>query len=57
LFGPVEWTAVLALAPATVVGGYAGALLARRLPARVLKALIVAFGTAIGLVLLVRALT
>ena len=57
LLGPVSWTAVLVLAPSTVVGGYAGALLARRLPTRVLKALIVTFGTTIGLVLLVRALT
>jgi hypothetical protein len=45
LFGPVDWSAVLVLAPATVVGGYAGARLARRLPSRALKALIVAFGT------------
>ncbi|MFI5957381.1 sulfite exporter TauE/SafE family protein [Cryptosporangium sp. NPDC051539] len=57
LFGPVDWSAVLLLAPATVVGGYAGATLARRLPGRVLKALIVTFGTTIGLVLLARALT
>ena len=57
IFGPVVWAAALTLAPATIVGGYAGARLARRLPARVLKALIVTFGTTIGLVLLVRALT
>ncbi|MEU8611749.1 sulfite exporter TauE/SafE family protein, partial [Actinoplanes sp. NPDC048791] len=56
LFGPVDWPVVLILAPSTVVGGYAGALLARRLPTRILKALIVTFGTAIGLILLVRAL-
>lgn len=55
IFGPVHWGAALTLAPATVVGGYAGARLARRLPARLLRALIVAFGTAIGLVLLWRA--
>ncbi|WP_433728709.1 sulfite exporter TauE/SafE family protein [Actinoplanes sp. CA-051413] len=57
LFGPVDWPVVLILAPATVVGGYGGALLARRLPTRLLKALIVSFGTAIGLILLARALT
>ncbi|GIJ48883.1 UPF0721 transmembrane protein [Virgisporangium aliadipatigenens] len=57
VFGPVNWSAVLILAPATIVGGYAGAVLARRLPGRLLKALIVAFGTSIGLVLLVRALS
>jgi uncharacterized membrane protein YfcA len=38
-----------------VVGGYAGARLARRLPAKVLKVLIVTFGAVIGLVLLWRA--
>lgn len=55
VFGPVDWAAAAILAPATIVGGYAGAKLARRLPARVLRALIVTFGTAIGLVLLWRA--
>ena len=55
IFGPVHWGAALAVAPATIVGGYAGARLARRLPARVLRALIVTFGTAIGLLLLYRA--
>jgi len=55
LFANVHWGAVLTLAPATIVGGYVGAKLARRLPSRVLKYLIVAFGTVIGLVLLYRA--
>ena len=55
IFGPVHWGAALTLAPATVIGGYAGARLARRLPAPLLRALIVAFGTVIGLVLLWRA--
>lgn len=56
-FGPVNWAAVAVLVPATVVGGYAGARLVRRLPSAVLKAVIVVFGTAIGLLLLYRALT
>ncbi|MEU4241003.1 sulfite exporter TauE/SafE family protein [Actinoplanes sp. NPDC026619] len=56
VFGPVHWGAVLTLAPATIAGGYAGARLARRIPARVLKAVIVTFGTVIGLVLLYKAL-
>jgi len=55
IFGPVHWGAVLTVAPATIIGGYAGARLARRLPSRVLKITIVSFGTAIGLVLLYRA--
>ena len=55
IFAPIHWGAALTLAPATVAGGYAGARLARRLPARVLRVVIVTFGTAIGLVLLYRA--
>ena len=54
IFGPVDWLAVLTLAPATIVGGYAGARLARRLPPKVLKFTIVAFGTITGLLLLLR---
>jgi uncharacterized protein len=56
IFAPIHWGAAVILAPATVVGGYAGARLARRLPARVLRTIIVAFGTVIGLVLLYRAI-
>ncbi|SDZ04792.1 hypothetical protein SAMN05444365_10538 [Micromonospora pattaloongensis] len=56
-FGPVNWAAVAVLAPATVTGGYGGARLVRRLPPAVLRTLIVLFGTVIGLVLLVRAVT
>jgi uncharacterized membrane protein YfcA len=55
LFGPVDWVDVAILAPATVTGGYAGARLARRLPAPVLRALIVTFAGVVGVVLLVRA--
>jgi hypothetical protein len=54
IFGPIHWGAALTLAPATIIGGYAGARLARRLPAKVLRVLIVGFGTVIGLVLLYR---
>ncbi|WDZ84546.1 sulfite exporter TauE/SafE family protein [Micromonospora cathayae] len=56
VFGPVNWVAVAVVAPATLVGGYAGARLVRRLPPAVLKSLIVVFGTAIGCFLLYRAL-
>ncbi|SIQ45991.1 sulfite exporter TauE/SafE family protein [Micromonospora avicenniae] len=56
LFGPVNWAAVAVVAPATLVGGYVGARVARRLPPVVLKTVIVLFGTAIGLYLLWRAL-
>lgn len=57
LFGPVNWAAVAVLAPAAMLGGYAGARLARRLPSAVLKAVIVTFGTVVGIVLMIRALT
>jgi uncharacterized membrane protein YfcA len=55
-FGPVNWAAVGVLAPATLIGGYAGARLARRLPPRAWRAGIVTFGVVIGVVLLIRAL-
>lgn len=55
VFGPVDWVGVAVIAPATLLGGYAGARLARRLPGAVLKAVIVTAGTVVGLVLLWRA--
>jgi uncharacterized membrane protein YfcA len=55
LFGPVNWAAVGVVAPATMLGGYLGARLARRLPARMLRATIVVIGTVISVYLLVRA--
>jgi uncharacterized protein len=55
IFGPVNWAAAGVLVPATVLGGYAGARLVRVMPAAALKAVIVAFGTVIGLLLLYRA--
>jgi uncharacterized membrane protein YfcA len=55
-FGPVDWADVAVLAPATVTGGYLGARLARRLPAPVLRGLIVAFAGVVGVILLMRAL-
>ncbi|AVT33568.1 sulfite exporter TauE/SafE family protein [Plantactinospora sp. BC1] len=56
-FGPVNWTAVAVVAPATVIGGYAGARLVRRMAPELLKTVIVLFGTAIGLLLLYRSWT
>jgi uncharacterized protein len=55
LFGPVDWAGVLVVAPATIVGGYVGARVARRLPTPVLRALIVTFGVVVGGVLLYKA--
>lgn len=55
-FGPVDWLAVAVVAPASLIGGYAGARLARRLPPALWRAGIVSFGVVIGVVLLLRAL-
>jgi uncharacterized membrane protein YfcA len=54
--GRVDWADVAVVAPATLVGGYVGARIARRLPAPVLRAVIVTFGIVVGLYLLWRAL-
>jgi uncharacterized protein len=53
LRAPVDWTAVALLAPTTLVGGYLGARLARRLPENVLRAAVVVLGVAVGIYLLV----
>jgi hypothetical protein len=55
LFAAVDWAAVAILAPATIVGGYLGARLARRLPAPVLRGVIVTLGFGVGIYLLVKA--
>ena len=55
VFGPVDWAAAGVVAPASLVGGYVGARLARRLPARALRAAIVVAGLVVGTVLAVRA--
>jgi hypothetical protein len=53
LRAPVDWTAVALLAPTTLVGGYVGARLARRLPENVLRGAVVTLGLAVGIYLLV----
>lgn len=57
LYFPVDWADVALLAPATMAGGYLGARLARRLPAVVLRTVIVTLGLVVGVVLLIKALT
>ncbi|MEN3304086.1 MAG: uncharacterized protein V7603_288 [Micromonosporaceae bacterium] len=56
LFGQIDWAAVGVLAPTTLLGGYLGARLARRLPSRVLRAIIVGFGLVVGAYLLIKVL-
>jgi uncharacterized membrane protein YfcA len=50
---PVDWLAVALLAPTTLVGGFLGARLARRLPENVLRWVVVVLGLAVGITLLV----
>jgi uncharacterized membrane protein YfcA len=52
VFGPVDCAKALLLAPASLIGGYVGARLARRLPSRVLRVVIVTVGLIVGIVLL-----
>lgn len=52
LFGPVDWSVVAVLAPAALAGGYLGARVARRLDPTVLRAVVVAFGLVVGVLLL-----
>ena len=53
LFGPVDWQVVAIAAPASLVGGYVGARVARRLPVQGLRTGVVVFGLAVGVALLV----
>jgi len=54
LFGPVDWLAVAIVAPASLLGGYAGARVARRLSPDVLRATVVAFGVVVAVWLFLR---
>ena len=54
LFGPVAWGAVAVAAPATLVGGYLGARVARRVPDAVLRPAVIAFAVLVALALAVR---
>jgi uncharacterized membrane protein YfcA len=53
LFGPIEWGAAAIVGAASLAGGALGVRVARRLPASALRGLVVAFGTAVAVVLLV----
>ena len=55
LFGPVSWPAAAVVASTALVGGYGGARLARRIPAPVLRAVVIGYGVLVAVVLLVRA--
>lgn len=51
VFGPVQWDAAAVMAVTSLGGGQAGVLVARRLDDRVLRWVVVAFGTAVGIAL------
>ncbi len=54
IFGPVAWDAVLVIAVASLLGGYGGARVARRIPTPALRVGVVLYGVTVALVLLVR---
>lgn len=54
IFGDVVWEAAIVMAVASLVGGYAGAQVARRLPRERLRMVAVTYGTIAALVLLIR---
>jgi uncharacterized membrane protein YfcA len=53
-FAPVVWLAVLLLAPATLIGGYLGVLVARRMPEPVLRWSVVVLGVAVAIYLFLK---
>ncbi len=54
LFGPVRWLAVLIMAIASLFGGFAGAMVARRLSPKVLRAAVTALGIGVSVTLFVK---
>jgi uncharacterized membrane protein YfcA len=53
LFGPIAWDAAAVVGATSLVGGAAGVRVARRLPAAVLRGVVVAYGVVVAVVLLV----
>lgn len=54
LFGPVNWGAVLLITPASLLGGYLGARIARRINDRVLRWGVALYGLAVAIYLAVK---
>jgi len=54
LFGPVHWLSVAIVAPASLLGGYAGGRTARRLSSDSLRRVVVVFGVVVAVWLFVR---
>lgn len=53
-FAPVDWLAVLLLAPSTLVGGYLGMAVARKMPDGVLRWSVVVLGVAVAVYLFLK---
>ncbi|TQN43885.1 hypothetical protein FHU33_3356 [Blastococcus colisei] len=51
IFGPVAWEAVLVVAVTSLVGGYLGARLARRIPSMLLRIIVVVYGVVVAVLL------
>jgi uncharacterized membrane protein YfcA len=54
LFGPIAWDAALIVGAACLLGGVAGVGVARRLPAPLLRGVVIAFGVAVAVALQIR---
>ncbi len=53
-YGPIDWAAVAVIAPASLLGGYAGASIMRRLPTSLLRAVVVTLGVVVAIILIVK---
>jgi uncharacterized protein len=54
IFAPVDWFAVLLLAPSTLVGGYLGMAVAQKMPDNVLRWCVVVLGVAVAIYLFLK---
>jgi uncharacterized protein len=54
IWGPVDWLVVAVAAPASLLGGFVGARIARRIPVTPLRVFIVVFGVAVSVYLFTR---
>ena len=54
IFAPVDWLAVLLLAPTTLIGGFLGIRIAKRMPDGVLRWSVVVLGVAVAIYLFLR---
>lgn len=54
IFAPVDWFAVLLLAPSTLVGGYVGMAVAQKMPDNVLRWCVVVLGVAVAIYLFIK---